>query len=149
MATSYTETRIIPYSAELLYQIVADVKSYPDFLPWCLGAHMLKETETELVADLVIGYGFLKEKFRSNVSLTPYERIEVQYSQGPFRYLKSYWAFKPQGTSATKVEFFIDFEFKTSLLQKAIEGVFKESTKRLIQAFEKRAQELYQTPFLN
>ena len=119
---------------------MADVRAYPDFLPWCQQAIIHSDTDTEILADLVIGYGPLSERYTSLVKLTPNTRVDVDYQTGPFKYLDNYWVFKELGPSSTEVEFYIDFQFKSFLKQKAISSVFDNSADSLMDAFEKRAK---------
>jgi coenzyme Q-binding protein COQ10 len=102
-------------------------------------------TETELVADLTIGFGPFRESFTSRVTLDRPRRIRVTYENGPFRYLNNQWTFSqtPQGT---QVDFWVDFEFKNRLLQAAIGVVFGEAVKRMVSAFLKRARDTYGPP---
>ena len=138
MATKLHIKRTLPYAAKDLYNIVANVRDYPNFLPGCKKAIIHKEMPEELLAELVIGYKIFTERFLSQVLLTPNQRVEVVYQSGPFKHLHHYWAFVPMGDQQTEVEFFIDFEFKSKILQKMMEAVFDNSTDLLVQAFEKR-----------
>ncbi len=135
----------IGYRPEQLFDLVADVGKYPQFLPWCAGATVRSRTETELVADLTIGFGPFRESFTSRVTLDRPRRIRVTYENGPFRYLNNQWTFSqtPQGT---QVDFWVDFEFKNRLLQAAIGVVFGEAVKRMVSAFLKRARDTYGPP---
>lgn len=136
-------THFLPYSAEQLYDLVSDVEKYPEFLPWCLGVRILSKSDRDLVADLLVGYKFFRETFRSRVHLIPKTRIEVEYLKGPFHHLNNHWVFKEEGNRGTNVNFFIDFQFKNSFFQDAIQGVFEGAFDKMLQAFERRAQEIY------
>lgn len=92
---THAETKIIPYSPEQLFDLVADCGKYPQFLPWCVASRVRSRTETEMVADLTIGFGPFRESFTSRVTLQRPERILVSYENGPFRYLKNQWKFHP------------------------------------------------------
>lgn len=140
MSTKLHQVKVLPYSQKALFDIVADVRSYPDFLPWCQQAIIHSETPTEISADLVIGYGPLSERYTSLVKLTPNTRVDVDYQTGPFKYLDNYWVFKELGPKSTEVEFYIDFQFKSFLKQKAISSVFDNSADSLMTAFEQRAK---------
>jgi coenzyme Q-binding protein COQ10 len=140
---THAERQIVPYSQEQLFDIVADVASYPKFLPWCVGARIRSRSETELVADLTIGFGPFRETFTSRVSLERPERIKVVYENGPFRYLNNQWVFRPH-EQGTELDFFVDFEFRSRILQAAIGVVFNEAVRRMVGAFHKRARDLYQ-----
>jgi coenzyme Q-binding protein COQ10 len=142
---THAERKIIPYSPEQLFDLVADVGKYPQFLPWCVGSRVRRQTEEELVADLTIGFGPFRESFTSRVALFRPERVKVAYENGPFRYLNNQWDFKPNGRG-TEVAFFVDFEFRSRLLQAAIGVVFHEAVRRMVNAFLKRARDVYGPP---
>jgi coenzyme Q-binding protein COQ10 len=125
-----------------LFDLVADVGKYPEFLPWCVGARVISQTPTELHANLTIGFGPFRESFTSRVTLERPARIRVSYENGPFRYLNNQWVFIPAPHGAD-VDFWVDFEFRSKLLQKAIGVVFNEAVKRMVGAFLKRARDVY------
>jgi coenzyme Q-binding protein COQ10 len=145
MAT-HAERRRLPYTAEQLFELVADVERYPEFLPWCVGARIRERKPTEIVADLIIGYRMIRERFTSRVVLDRPKRIDVAYSEGPFRYLNNHWTFLPQDDGGCVIDFFVDFEFRSRMLQKIIEVLFNEAVKRMVSAFEARARKLYGAP---
>jgi coenzyme Q-binding protein COQ10 len=142
---THAESRRVPYRPEQLFDLVADVALYPKFLPWCIGARVRSRTETELVADLTIGFGPFRESFTSRVTLDRPHRVRVRYENGPFRYLNNQWGFSPDPIGC-KVDFFVDFEFRSRILQAAIGVVFNEATRRMVNAFLKRAREVYGPP---
>ena len=142
---THAESRRVPYRPEQLFDLVADVGQYPRFLPWCIGARVRSRNETELVADLTIGFGPFRESFTSRVALEHPRRIRVRYENGPFRYLNNTWGFSPDPIGC-KVDFFVDFEFRSRLLQAAIGVVFNEATRRMVNAFLRRAREVYGPP---
>ena len=140
-------TRSLPYSIEQMYELVADIAKYPEFLPWCAGARIRSRRDvgmTEVIdADLIIAFKVFREKFGSRVTLLPQEwRIETDYIDGPFKYLNNRWTFKDTDTGCD-VTCFVDFEFKSMMLQSLIGMVFNDAMKRLIHAFEARAHDLY------
>jgi coenzyme Q-binding protein COQ10 len=139
---THAEKRILPYSEEQLFDMVADVRRYPEFLPWCVGARILTRTEGELTADLTIGFKMFRETFRSQVLLERPHHVHVRYLTGPFRYLNNHWRFRPVA-GGTEVDFFVDFEFKSRLLQAVIGTVFNEAVRLMVRAFERRAAALY------
>jgi coenzyme Q-binding protein COQ10 len=142
----YSDKRLLPYRPDQLYDLVLDVENYPDFLPWCKSCKIKSETDTEILADLRIGFKFFTETFTSRVTFDPYASIHVQYLDGPFKYLKNSWNFVPStenGVTFTVVDFMIDFEFKSRILQGLIQGVFGEAVQKMVRAFESRAQQLY------
>jgi len=144
---THSENRQMPYTAQQMYDLVADVGSYPAFLPWCSAARIRSRTpegnSEVMLADLVISFKVFREKFGSRVVLHPdAQKIDTEYLDGPFKYMKSNWAFEdtPEGCRA---EFFVDFEFKNAILQGIIGIVFNEAMQRVVRAFEARAAALY------
>ena len=142
---THAERQIVPFTPEQMFDLVADVGSYPSFLPWCVGARVRSRTETELVADLTIGFGPFRERFTSRVTLDRPNRVVVTYENGPFRYLNNQWNFLPRG-AGTEVDFFVEFEFRSRILQAAIGVVFNEAVRRMVNAFLKRARDVYGAP---
>jgi len=145
------EQKQVPYTTSQLYALVADVGAYPRFLPWCVGARVRKNDGHEMVADLTIGFKIFRESFTSRVTLDPPEgdngpcSILVAYENGPFKYLKNSWLFAPNAQGST-VDFFVDFEFRNVVLQKAIGAVFTEAVHLMVNAFLKRAAKVYGAP---
>ena len=142
---TYADRKLVGYRPEQLFDLVADVDKYPDFLPWCVGARVITRTATELHADLTIGFGPFRESFTSRVTLERPARIRVSYENGPFRYLNNQWVFIPD-PAGVQVDFWVDFEFRSKLLQKAIGVVFNEAVRRMVGAFLKRANDVYGPP---
>ncbi|SEK82993.1 type II toxin-antitoxin system RatA family toxin [Pacificibacter marinus] len=145
---THRETKIMPYTAQQMYDLVADVQSYPKFLPWNAAARIRSREQFDdhevMLADLVISFKVFREKFGSKVVLWPAEKkIDTEYLDGPFRYLKSWWQFRDLDDGGCEVEFFVDFEFKNAILQSVIGMVFNEAMQRVVRAFERRAAELY------
>ena len=139
----HAETRHLPYHPEQLFDLVADVGRYPEFLPWCTAARVRSRTETLLVADLVIGFKGISERFTSRVQLDrPGMRIDVDYEKGPFKHLDNHWKFHPEEQGCL-VDFHVDFEFRSLILEKLIGVVFTEAVHRMVSAFESRATVLY------
>lgn len=142
---THAEKKILRYTPEQLFDMVADVRRYPEFLPWCVGARIVSQTESELIADLTIGFKMFRETFRSRVTLERPHHVHVEYLTGPFRYLNNHWRFKP-AAGGTEVDFFVDFEFRSRLLQVVIGTVFNEAVSMMVRAFERRARALYGRP---
>jgi coenzyme Q-binding protein COQ10 len=142
---THAEQRVLPYTPEQLFALVADIERYPEFLPWCIGARIKERQPNLVVADLIIGFKVFRERFTSRVVLDPPGKIDVTYTEGPFRYLDNHWTFEraPEGC---RIGFFVDFEFKSRLMQKVIEVLFSEAVRRMVGAFEKRACDLYGAP---
>ncbi|MEX0923830.1 MAG: type II toxin-antitoxin system RatA family toxin [Rhodovibrionaceae bacterium] len=140
---THAEERIVPFQPQQMYDLVADVDSYPDFLPWCVGARVRERGERLIVADLMIGYKMIRERFTSRVTLQPEDRrIDVRYIEGPFKYLENHWIFK-QHPEGCLIDFYVDFEFKSRFLQRVVQPFFNEAVKRMVRAFETRAGQLY------
>jgi coenzyme Q-binding protein COQ10 len=142
---THAEERVLPYTPEQLFTLVADIERYPEFLPWCVGARVKERQGDLIVADLIIGFRMFRERFTSRVTLDPPRRIDVAYAEGPFRYLNNHWTFTPD-PGGCRVGFYVDFEFKSRLLQRLIEVLFGEAVRRMVGAFEKRARDLYGAP---
>lgn len=144
---AHSEVKFLPYAPELMYDLVADVAKYPEFLPWTSAARVrtrkpIADGEV-LEADLVISFKVFREKFGSRVTLLPAEgRILTEYIDGPFRHLKSVWLFRP-AMGGCEVDFSVDFEFKNPILAGIIGLVFQEAMQRVVRAFEARAATLY------
>jgi len=142
----HAECRVLGHSPQQMFELVADVERYPEFLPWCLGTRITKRDKTSLDADMVIGFRMFRERFGSHVELDrKTRRIDVRYTHGPFRYLINHWHFLPHGNGC-EVEFSVDFEFRSRLLQKIIGVVFTEAVHRMVRAFEARARDVYGLP---
>ncbi len=144
---THTEHRPMPHSAEQMFRLVADIAKYPEFLPWCTGARLRSTRKTDdgtvVDADLIISFKLFRERFTSRVTLHPAaHKIEVEYLDGPFKYLINYWHFIPTETGCT-ADFHVDFEFKSKVLQAVIGVVFTEAMRRIVRAFEDRATALY------
>jgi coenzyme Q-binding protein COQ10 len=139
---THAEKRILRYTPEQMFDLVADVRRYPEFLPWCVGARIISRGESQVVADLTIGFKMFRESFRSQVALERPEHIHVRYLNGPFRYLNNHWRFLPH-PEGTEVRFFVDFEFRSRLLQAVIGTVFEQAVRVMVRAFERRAMVLY------
>jgi coenzyme Q-binding protein COQ10 len=140
---THAEHRRLPYSAEQLFALVADVERYPEFLPWCLAARIRERKENIITADLLIGFKMVRERFTSRVVLDRPKRIDVSYAEGPFRYLNNHWTFLPQDDGSCVIDFYVDFEFRSRMLQRIIGMLFNEAVRRMVGAFEARARQLY------
>lgn len=141
--TTHAERRHLPYSQKQLFDLVADVNRYPEFLPWCVAARVRNQKGNELNADLVIGFKMVREKFTSRVTLMAPDRIDVVYTEGPFKYLNNHWIFEVAEDGGTVIDFFVDFEFRSKMLQALIGALFNEAVGMMVAAFEKRARQLY------
>lgn len=146
---THSECRNLPYTAQQMYDLVADVGAYPEFLPWTSAARIRSrdprpDGSVVLTADLVISFKVFRERFGSRVVLWDADRrIDTEYLDGPFKYMKSNWAFHDRPEGGCSVDFFVDFEFKNRILQGVIGVVFGEAMQRVVKAFEDRAAALY------
>jgi len=144
---AHAETRHLPYTPQQMYDLVADVGRYPEFLPWTAAARVRKVTDhgdhKVMEADLVVSFKVFRERFGSKVTLWPKARqIDTEYIDGPFRYLESTWEFR-EADGGCEVAFRVDFEFRNKLLQGAAGMFFNEAMQRIVRAFETRAKALY------
>jgi coenzyme Q-binding protein COQ10 len=140
---SHAERRTLPYRADQLFDLVADIEGYPAFLPWCVGARIRERRGNEIHADLVIGFKLHRERFTSRVILHRPDRIDVTYSEGPFRHLENRWLFEPTPGGGCIVDFHVAFELRSKLLGSMLDLVFGEAVRRMVGAFEARARKLY------
>ena len=145
--TRHAERKVVRFAPRQLYDLVADVPRYPEFLPWCTAARVRRqEGPGREIDEIAIGFGPFHEKFVSRVVLTPDDpagpRIETTGTEGPFKQLASRWQFRshPEGT---EIEFSLEFEFRSLLLQHTVRVLFAEAVKRMVAAFEARAAQLY------
>lgn len=141
---THAEQRYLPYTPDQLFDLVADVERYPEFLPWCVAARIRKREGDMFFADLVIGFKLIRERYTSKVKLDRAGMgIDVTYTEGPFHYLNNHWKFIPAEDGGATIDFFVDFEFKSKLLQKVIGALFNEAVRLMVSSFEKRARQLY------
>ena len=146
---THAEKRVLPHTPQQLFDLVADMEHYSEFLPWCLAVRIKSREGNKLVAEVIIGFKMFRGRFSSCDVLSPPDqdpggagRIDVTYEEGPFRYLNNHWLFLEDG-DGTIVDFYVDFEFRSKLLQKLIGVVFNEAVKIMVHAFEKRALKIY------
>jgi coenzyme Q-binding protein COQ10 len=139
----HQEARHLPYSAEQMYALVADVGSYDEFLPWVMAVRVRSDSETEMVADLIVGFRALREQFTSRVVKHRPDRICVDYLDGPLKYLHNEWSFRDDGQGGCEVDFCVDFAFKSGLFNQLAGTMFDAALRKMIGAFETRADALY------
>ena len=143
---THAEKRHLRHSPEHLFDLVADVGKYPDFLPWCIAARKKKEEGDVILWDLIIGFKMVRERFTSRVTLDrENRRIDVTYLDGPFKYLNNHWIFL-EHEDGCLIDFYVDFEFRSKMLSKLMGMVFSEAVQLMVRAFEKRADALYGVP---
>jgi len=138
----HSETRHLPYTAEQMFDLVADVRRYPEFLPWVSAMRVRQDGDTETVADMIVGFKGLRETFTSRVEKSRPERISVEYVDGPLKYLRNDWRFRPE-PGGCAVDFSVDFAFKNRVFEMLAGQVFGTALRRMIGAFETRAAALY------
>ena len=139
----HTEQRVLPYTPEQLFDLVADVGRYQEFLPWVAATRIREDSDTGMVADLVVGFGAFKETFTSRVHKTRPHEIEIDYVEGPLKYLHNSWRFRLAGGGGTEVDFCVDFAFRNRLFEAIAGQMFDRALRRMIGAFEERAHALY------
>jgi coenzyme Q-binding protein COQ10 len=143
---THAEKRVLPYTSEQMFDLVVDVERYPEFLPWCLAVRIRHREPNLIVNEMMIGFRLVRERFASRVVLDRPHRIDVSYAEGPFRYLNNHWLFRPVGDDACEIDFYVDFEFHSRVLQRLMEVLFGEAVRRMVRAFESRAAQLYHVP---
>ena len=139
----HTETRKLPYTPEQLFDLVADVESYQEFLRWVATTCVRSNNETLIIADLVVSFKSLKETFTSRVKKERPAKIRTEYIEGPLKYLHNSWTFRPDGQGGSEVDFCVDFAFRNRLFESLAGQMFDRALRRMIGAFETRAHELY------
>ncbi len=139
----HKDQKILPYSQEQLYELVADMERYPEFLPWCKQSVIQQKQKDKIFAELTIGYKFFQESYLSEVTLIPTTRISVQYAKGPLKHLRNQWTFKSLSEKTCQLNFELEFELQSFFLQKMTEGLFTTIMHQMLKAFEVRAKQLY------
>ncbi|MCB1651611.1 MAG: type II toxin-antitoxin system RatA family toxin [Alphaproteobacteria bacterium] len=139
----HAEKRKLLYSAEQLFDLVAQVDLYPQFLPWCLASRITKREGDIFYADLVIGYKMVRERFSSKVTALRPDHIHVEYIKGPMKHLSNHWRFIEEPDGSCTIDFFVDFEFKNAFFQNLIGLFFEKAVTKMVGAFEARAKDLY------
>ena len=140
---SHAETRLLPYSPEQLFDLVADVEHYPDFLPWCAGARIRdRQADGCFTADLIVGFRMIRESFTSRVTPSRPDRIDIEYVEGPFRRLENRWLFHAKD-GGCEIDFHIEFEVRSRILATLLEPLFGEAVQRMVGAFATRAEVVY------
>jgi coenzyme Q-binding protein COQ10 len=142
----HEETRHLPYTPEQMFDMVADVAAYPEFLPWVSAMRLRTDTPTETVADMIVGFKGLRETFTSRVRKERPESVHVDYVDGPLKHLTNQWRFRPDGEGGVLVDFAVDFAFKNKVFEMLAGQVFDKALRKMIGAFEGRAAALYGEP---
>ena len=146
---THAETQILPFTAQQMFDLVLDVEKYPEFLPWCVALRVKRRGEQEMFADMAVGFKMLREKYSSHITWNPLPESEgggyhmhIKDAGGPFKFLETDWKFHPKGEDV-EVDFRIDFEFNSRLLEKTMGAIFTEAAHKMMQAFVKRAEVVY------
>lgn len=139
----HSETRQLPFTPEQMFDLIADVGRYGEFLPWVTAVRVRSDSSTEMVADLIVGFKALRERFTSRVVKDRPGRIHVDYLEGPLKHLTNDWTFRPDGQGGTLVDFCVDFAFKNRVFEALAGQMFDMALRRMIGAFEERATALY------
>jgi len=137
------EVRKLPYSAEQMFELVADVGRYGEFLPWVVATRVRSDSETDMVADMLVGFKALREKFTSRVEKKRPHEIRVHYVDGPLKDLDNRWIFRQLGDEGCELDFSVDFTFRNPLFEKLAGQYFDKAFRKMVSAFEERARELY------
>lgn len=144
---AHRETRELPFSAAQMYALVADVGSYQEFLPWVVGTRINSDSDTEMVADVLVGFKGLREQFASRVLKEKDVSIVVDYLDGPLKQLHNEWSFRPRPEGGSYVDFYVEFTFKNRMFQKLAGQMFAKALHRMTSAFVVRAEEIYGTNY--
>ena len=133
----------MPYTVEQMFDLVADVGRYGEFLPWVVATRVRSDSETEMIADMLVGFNALREKFTSRVIKQRPHRIEVIYIDGPMRDLDNVWQFRPADGGGCEVEFCVDFTFRNAVFEALAGQYFDRAFRKMVAAFQDRAEKLY------
>lgn len=139
----HSETRALPYSPEQMFDLVADVGRYAEFLPWVTAIRVRSNSDIEMVADMIVGFKGLRETFTSRVRKSRPDTIHVDYVDGPLAHLTNDWKFRADGNGGCLVDFAVDFAFRNRVFEMLAGQVFDRALRRMIGAFEERAAALY------
>jgi coenzyme Q-binding protein COQ10 len=139
----HKETRALPWSPEQMYALVTDVARYSEFLPWVTAVRIRSDSETEMIADLIVGFKAIKETFTSRVTKAPPSSVDVEYIDGPLKYLRNSWGFREDGAGGSLVDFAVDFEFRNRLFESLAGQYFNRAVSKMTDAFVERAAALY------
>ncbi|MBI2994738.1 MAG: type II toxin-antitoxin system RatA family toxin [Gammaproteobacteria bacterium] len=142
---SVRKIAVVPYTAEEMYALVNDVEAYPDFLPWCSAAQVHAQNGNRVTASVSLSTAGIRQTFSTENTFQPGRRIDMRLLSGPFSRLEGYWKFDPAGDRACQVQFALDFEFRNVVLKLALSRVFHFIVNSLVDAFTRRAEQIYGT----
>jgi coenzyme Q-binding protein COQ10 len=140
---SHHERRELPHSAAQMYDLVADVRRYPEFLPWVSAVRVRQDDDAEMLADMIVGFKSLRETFSSRVLKTPKSSIVVDYLDGPMKHLHNQWTFEDLPSGGSSVDFTVDFSFRNAIFEALAGQFFDSALRKMTGAFITRADELY------
>jgi coenzyme Q-binding protein COQ10 len=140
---NHSEMRELPFSAEQMYDLVADIRRYPEFLPWVTAIRIRCDTSSETLADMIVGFKSLRESFSSRVLKQPKSMITVDYIDGPMKHLHNEWHFRDRPNGGCVIEFSVDFAFKNMIFEAIAGQFFDKALRKMTDAFIVRAEELY------
>ena len=138
----HAETRFLPYTPEQMFDLVADIGRYDEFLPWVQGMRIRSHEGNVVTADMIVGFRMVRERFTSRVTLDRPGKVHVDYISGPLKHLKNDWVFRPAPGGCT-IDFSVDFEFRNKMFERLAGMFFGEAFKRMVSAFEARAAHVY------
>jgi ribosome-associated toxin RatA of RatAB toxin-antitoxin module len=141
--TSIHKSVLVPYSAHEMFQLVADIESYRDFLPWCSGARIVSREQDVVVAAIDVAYNGMQKTFTTQNRLSADRTMEMQLVSGPFSYLQGYWHFHPLDEQASKISLDLEFKFSNKLMDLALGSVFTNIANSMVDSFRQRAVEIY------
>ena len=142
----HEETRDMPFTPEQMYDLIADVRNYPQFLPWVMATRIKSDDEAEMIADMVVGFSVYREKFTSLVKKAKNQSIKIEYIDGPLKHLHNDWGFTANDDGGCTVSFFVEFSFKSRVLEMMAKNYFDMALGTMINAFQERAEKLYSAP---
>jgi ribosome-associated toxin RatA of RatAB toxin-antitoxin module len=134
---------LVPYSARQMFELVNGIEDYPRFLPWCESCTIISKTDVEIVASLEVVWKGIHKSFTTRNTLTPHERIDIDLVNGPLKHMEGIWNFKALDEQACKVMLDLEFEFTGNFIDRFFQPVFQHIANTLVDAFCKRAVELY------
>jgi ribosome-associated toxin RatA of RatAB toxin-antitoxin module len=141
--TTISKNALVPYSAAEMFELVNDIESYAEFLPWCRSSQVLSQNEDEVRATIEIAHGSLHKSFTTCNRLQKNKMIEMRLEKGPFKHLEGFWRFDVLGERACKISLDLDFEFSSKLVGMAMGPIFSQIANSLVDAFSKRAVSVY------
>jgi len=140
---SVKRSALVPYSADQMYALVADIEAYDQFLPWCAGTKVLSRNEDEVVASIHINYGALNKSFTTSNRMQPGKMLEMRLKEGPFSHLQGFWSFQPLNEQGSKISLDMDFRFSSRMVEMMVGPVFNRIVDGLVDAFRQRAEQVY------